>query len=127
MIAIIFAALAFLSLTFFTIQTYFNVGIIGQTICIILVALLAVIAVLSIYRPDRPVEIICVGTGVLIFSFIAIYDTRLMVGGRHTYTITPDDYIFAALSLYLDIINFFLNILRNVQITANEDTVIDFD
>ena len=40
-----------------------------------------------------------------------VYDTQLMMGGKHKYSIDPEEYIFAALNLYLDIINLFLYIL----------------
>lgn len=57
--------------------------------------------------------------GALLFSFYIIYDTQLMMGGKHKYSIHPDEYIFAALSLYIDIINLFLFILS--IITGNAD------
>jgi len=41
-----------------------------------------------------------------------VYDTQLMLGGKHKYAISMDEYVFAALNLYLDIINLFLYILR---------------
>ncbi len=34
-----------------------------------------------------------------------------MMGGSHKYAISPEEYVFAALNLYLDIINLFLYIL----------------
>lgn len=44
-----------------------------------------------------------------------IFDTQIMVGGRHKFAITPEEYIFAALTLYLDIIMLFLYILEIVS------------
>lgn len=49
--------------------------------------------------------------GALIFSMYIVYDTQLMMGGSHKYSIDPEEYIFAALNLYLDIINLFMYIL----------------
>lgn len=49
---------------------------------------------------------------ILIFVFYIIYDTQLIVGGDHKHQFCIDDYVFAALSLYLDIINLFLHLLR---------------
>jgi protein lifeguard len=34
------------------------------------------------------------------------------IKGKHKYSISPEDYIMAALNLYVDIINLFLMILR---------------
>jgi len=51
--------------------------------------------------------------GALIFSFYIVYDTQLIVGGRHAKTqFSVDDYCFAALNLYLDIINLFIMLLQ---------------
>jgi len=36
----------------------------------------------------------------------------MMMGGNHKFAISPEEYIFAAIALYLDIINIFLYILR---------------
>ena len=49
--------------------------------------------------------------GALIFSLYIVYDTQLMMGGKHKYALDPEEYVFAALSLYLDVINLFLYIL----------------
>lgn len=32
-------------------------------------------------------------------------------GGKHKYSISPEEYIFAALNLYIDIVNIFMYIL----------------
>merc|ERR1719464_2608381 len=49
--------------------------------------------------------------GVILFSFFIVYDTQLIVGGSHKVQFGIDDYCFAALNIYLDIINLFLEIL----------------
>eukprot|EP00440_Ansanella_granifera_P017152 gb/GFBE01018630.1/.p1 GENE.gb/GFBE01018630.1/~~gb/GFBE01018630.1/.p1 ORF type:complete len:280 (+),score=65.84 gb/GFBE01018630.1/:1-840(+) len=50
--------------------------------------------------------------GVIIFSFYIIYDTQMIIGGSHnSHQFSIDDYVFAALNLYLDIINLFLYLL----------------
>jgi FtsH-binding integral membrane protein len=51
--------------------------------------------------------------GSVLFSFYLLCDTQMILGGRHRkYQFSEDDYIFAALVLYLDIINLFLYILE---------------
>lgn len=57
--------------------------------------------------------------GALLFSFYLVYDTQLMLGGKHKYSISPEEYIFAALNLYLDIINIFLYILTIIGIARD--------
>jgi len=51
--------------------------------------------------------------GSLIFSMFIVYDTQLIVGGKHAqnqYSI--DDYAMAAISLYIDIIQLFMMLLQ---------------
>lgn len=62
---------------------------------------------------SRTFELIYAGAGTLIFSFYIVYDTQLIVGGKHqAQRFSIDDYVFAAINLYLDIINLFIMLLR---------------
>jgi len=56
------------------------------------------------------------GLAVCVLSFCIIYDTQLMLGewGGHKVSISIDEYVFAALNLYMDVVNLFLNILSLV-------------
>jgi FtsH-binding integral membrane protein len=50
--------------------------------------------------------------GVVIFSFYVVFDVQLILGGKHTkYRFGVDEFVFAALSVYLDIVNLFLYFL----------------
>eukprot|EP00941_MAST-03F_sp_MAST-3F-sp1_P003983 g3983.t1 len=51
--------------------------------------------------------------GVLIYSMFIVYDTQLILGGRHKrkFQFTIDQYVHAALSLYLDVILLFIQLL----------------
>ncbi|XP_023116707.1 protein lifeguard 1 [Amphiprion ocellaris] len=53
----------------------------------------------------------CLGT--LLFSLYLVFDTQLILGGKHRkYQVSPEEYIFAALNLYLDIVSLFLLLLQ---------------
>ncbi|GLI60681.1 hypothetical protein VaNZ11_002883 [Volvox africanus] len=60
---------------------------------------------------------ICVA-GVVLFSLYLIFDLQLLMGG-HKYALSPDEYVFASLSIYLDIINIFLYLL---QLLGSQDS-----
>merc|ERR1719379_1506895 len=47
--------------------------------------------------------------GVFLFTFFIVFDTQRIMGelGGHKYSFGIDDYVFAALNLYLDIIELF--------------------
>ena len=50
--------------------------------------------------------------GCLVFSMYLVYDTQLILGGQHAkFQFEVDDYVFAALNIYMDIINLFIYIL----------------
>ncbi|XP_047534996.1 uncharacterized protein LOC125069520 [Vanessa atalanta] len=67
--------------------------------------------ILAIIFRSNILNILYAAAGALIFSLYLVYDTQLMMGGKHKYSISPEEYIFAALNLYLDIVNIFLFIL----------------
>ena len=68
---------------------------------------------MGMFIHDRIYDIIYAGLGAFIFSFYIIYDTQLIIGGKHKkYQFRTDEHVFAALNLYLDIINLFLYLLR---------------
>lgn len=48
-----------------------------------------------------------------LFSAFLAYDTKLIVGGKHSkYRLNEKDYVFGAMSLYVDIVSIFLHILQ---------------
>ncbi|XP_034553684.1 protein lifeguard 1 [Notolabrus celidotus] len=57
----------------------------------------------------------CLGT--LLFSFYLVFDTQLILGGKNRkYEISPEEYVFAALNLYLDIVSLFLLLLQLISL-----------
>jgi FtsH-binding integral membrane protein len=58
-------------------------------------------------------------TDVIIYSLYLVYDTQLMIG-KFDNEYSVDDYVFAAINIYLDIINLFIYILRLVAIIKGE-------
>jgi len=57
-------------------------------------------------------QVIYAAGGALVFSVFIVYDTQLILGGNHAHEFSVDDYAMAAISLYLDIIQLFLALLR---------------
>ncbi|CAJ1061829.1 protein lifeguard 1 [Xyrichtys novacula] len=57
----------------------------------------------------------CLGT--LLFSLYLVFDTQLILGGKNRkYQISPEEYVYAALTLYLDIVNLFLLLLQLISL-----------
>ena len=64
------------------------------------------------YVKNETLNILYGGLGALVFSMYLIYDIHLICGGKHRkYQLSPDEYIFGAIAIYLDIINLFLDLL----------------
>merc|ERR1712137_98414 len=71
------------------------------------------IMILSFFTDVRWLVVLLDLCGVLLFTFYIVYDTQKILGswGGHKYEYSVDDYVFASISLYLDIINLFLCLL----------------
>ena len=68
---------------------------------------LFIFGVAIIYIPEKIIRLLFASVIALLFSVFLVYNTQLMLGGKHKYSISSEEYIFAALNLYLDIIIFF--------------------
>ncbi|KAL3284660.1 hypothetical protein HHI36_018814 [Cryptolaemus montrouzieri] len=99
-----------LGLTLFAFQTKWDFTMIGGFLFIACL-LLMIFGIVTIFTQGKTVKMIYASLGALLFSVYLIYDTQLMMGGQHKYSISPEEYVFAALNLYLDIINIFIYIL----------------
>lgn len=107
-----------LALTIFAMQTKWDFTACGG-ILFVCVIVLFLFGILAICMQNKVVNLIYASLGALIFSVYLVFDTQLMLGGKHKYSISPEEYIFAALNLYLDIINIFLYILAIVGGSRN--------
>lgn len=99
-----------LGLTLFAFQTKWDFTMMGG-ILFVAVIILFIFGIVAIFVHNRIVQLVYASLGALIFSIYLVYDTQLMMGGKHKYSISPEEYIFAALNLYVDIINIFMYIL----------------
>lgn len=75
------------------------------------IIILFILAIFAVIFQDRTLTLIYASLGAFLFCVYLVYDIQLMMGGKHKYSISPEEYIFAALNIYLDIINIFIYIL----------------
>jgi hypothetical protein len=104
-----------LALTLFAFQTKWDFTVMGGGL-FVAVIILMLFGILTIFIKGKIMTLIYASAGALIFSLYLIYDTQLMMGGKHKYSISPEEYIFAALNLYLDIVNMFIYILTIIGV-----------
>ena len=66
--------------------------------------------ILEIFFPIPLLRLLVIYFSLMIFSIYLIYDVQLVIGdNRHKFS--EDDYILAALNIYLDIVNIFIQLL----------------
>lgn len=99
-----------LGLTLFAFQTKWDFTVMGGVLFVAIIILM-IFGIVAMFFPGKTISMVYASFGALLFCIYLIYDTQLMMGGKHKYSISPEEYIFAALNLYLDIVNIFIYIL----------------
>ncbi|XP_005728462.1 glutamate receptor, ionotropic, N-methyl D-aspartate-associated protein 1a (glutamate binding) [Pundamilia nyererei] len=79
-------------------------------VCLIVLLLFSI---LCIFIRHKILHIVYASLGALLFTCFLAVDTQLLLGNKKL-ALSPEEYIFAALNLYTDIINIFLYILAIV-------------
>ena len=75
--------------------------------------LLIVVGLLQVWFRDQLLQTLLAAGGALLFSMYIVYDMQLILGGKHRkHQFSIDDDALAAISLFLDIVNLFLNLLE---------------
>jgi len=114
LVAAIITAFIVASLTMYAFTTRTDFSGMGPYLFCALIGLL-VLQIMTMILQIPLLHSVYAGFGAILFSCYLVYDTQIIVGGKHvTYQICIDDYAFAALVLYLDIINIFLMVLHLV-------------
>ncbi|EIN11625.1 UPF0005-domain-containing protein [Punctularia strigosozonata HHB-11173 SS5] len=97
----------FLGLTLFTLQSKYDFSGMGPWLFGGLIALVMA-GFVGVFLPfSKTTDLLFAIGGTLLFSGYVVYDTYI-INAR----LSPDEFIMGAISLYLDFINLFLNILR---------------
>uniref|UniRef100_D3TQR8 N-methyl-D-aspartate receptor glutamate-binding subunit n=1 Tax=Glossina morsitans morsitans TaxID=37546 RepID=D3TQR8_GLOMM len=99
-----------LVLTIFAMQSKYDFTACGG---ILLTALVCVVifGFITIFWNHQILRTMYACLGAFVACILFIYDTQLMMGGDHKYSISPEEYIFAALNLYMDVGRIFLFVL----------------
>jgi FtsH-binding integral membrane protein len=75
--------------------------------------------IVGLFWVNRTLYLIISWVGAVLFSLYLLLDLQMLMGGKMI-SISPDEYIFAAVHIYLDIINIFLNILSVLTLSSRE-------
>jgi protein lifeguard len=108
LLAVGITAVLCLALTLFAFQTKWDFTVLGGGLYIACLVLL-IFGMLVFIIPVPVLSLVYASLGALLFSIYLIYDTQLLMGGNHKYAISPEEYVAAALTLYMVCIGVLLN------------------
>jgi len=111
-------AVVTLAITVFAFQTKYDFTMMGGCLFVALIVLMC-FGFLTIFFHSKIIRLVYACLGALIFGLYLVFDTQMMMGGSKKYSISPEEYIFAALNLYIDIVMLFLYILEIIGLAKN--------
>lgn len=97
-------------LTIFAFQTKVDLTASGGALLSLLLTLILA-SILQSFLHVPWMQLAISAGGALLFSVYLVFDIQLLIGGGSA-SLSPDEYVYGALSLYLDALNLFLYILR---------------
>ncbi|KAK7887170.1 hypothetical protein WMY93_026791 [Mugilogobius chulae] len=110
--AMLATTLVSLALSLFAFQSKWDFTMLNGSLWVLMWTLISFCLLCAILR-SQYVYIVYACLGTLVFSLYLVFDTQLIVGGKHRkYEMSPEEYVFAALNLYVDIVSLFLLLLQ---------------
>ncbi|KAM9803600.1 protein lifeguard 3 isoform 2-T3 [Syngnathus typhle] len=107
-------ALVCVTVTVFCFQTKVDFTSCGGFLCIAAILLVILGMVTSIVLAFHYVpwlHMLYAAIGAIVYTLFLVYNTQLLIGNREL-AISPEEYVYGALSLYIDIVHIFLFILQ---------------
>ncbi|XP_057613777.1 protein lifeguard 4 [Chionomys nivalis] len=112
--AFILTTAVFFGLTAYTLQSKRDFSRFGAGLFAVL-WILCLAGFLKVFFHSEAVELVLASLGALLFCGFIIYDTHALM-----YQLSPEEYVLAAISLYLDVINLFLYLLRFLEAVSKK-------
>ncbi|PSN56947.1 Protein lifeguard 2, partial [Blattella germanica] len=67
--------------------------------------------IIQLFIQSKILHLVIAGIGTAIFSLFLMYDTQQIMGGKRV-EISPEEYVYGAMTLYLDVIQIFCYMLQ---------------
>ncbi|CAG2171460.1 unnamed protein product [Oppiella nova] len=121
--AVAITAVVCLALTVFAFQTKIDFTVFNGLLFVAMI-ILTLFGFVAMFWRSNVVHLIYSALGALLFSATSgptsggqylVVDTQMLIGGTHSIQISSEEYIFAALTLYIDIVQLFIYILHLVS------------
>ncbi|XP_071355083.1 protein lifeguard 3-like [Trachinotus anak] len=107
-------AVVCIAVTIFCFQTKVDFTSCGGFLCIAAILLMIIGIVTAIVLSFQYVpwlHMLYAAIGAVVYTLFLVYNTQLLIGNREL-AISPEEYVYGALSLYVDIVHIFLFILQ---------------
>lgn len=104
-----------LALTLFAFQTRVDFTTFNGIMVVVLLVAVITLAISLFFPTSKLFILIASSIMAIIMGIFLVIDTQMIIGGTHSVQMSPEEYVFAAINLYLDIINMFLYILGIVS------------
>lgn len=111
LLGLLIAATVSLALIVYAAQTSVDFTASGGILYSALVVLSAV-SLANWFLGFKTLHLLIAGCGALLFSAYLVYDVQLLASGESCYQVSADEYVFAAINVYTDIISLFMYILQ---------------
>jgi len=111
-------AVVTLGITIFAFQTKYDFTMMGGCLFVLVIVLFC-FGILTIFFYSKILRLVYACLGALVFGLYLVFDTQIMLGGNRKLAISPEEYIFAALNLYVDIIMLFLYLLQIIGLVKD--------
>ncbi|XP_032973192.1 protein lifeguard 4 [Rhinolophus ferrumequinum] len=112
--AFVLTTAVFLGLTLYTLQSKRDFSKFGAGLFAVL-WILCLSGILKLFFYSETMELVVAAVGALLFCGFIIYDTHSLM-----HRLSPEEYVLAAINLYLDIINLFLHLLRFLEAASKK-------
>ena len=108
--AVVICAAVSLALTMYSLQTKWGFTLWGGVVFLAVVVVPAS-TILATCIPYHFLPVMFGSLGALLFGCYLVFDIQWVLGDQHNYSISPEEYIFAALNVSLDIVHIFIYVL----------------
>ncbi|XP_054723499.1 protein lifeguard 1-like [Uloborus diversus] len=98
-----------LAVSLFSFHTKFDFTSCGGLLFIVAIVFF-LFGIITIFTYNKIMLTIYAAGGALLFTLFLAYDTQMLMGGKK-HELSPEEHIFAAMQLYLDIVNIFMYLL----------------
>ncbi|XP_060119293.1 protein lifeguard 3 isoform X2 [Heteronotia binoei] len=116
LLAMIITAVVAVAVTVFCFQTKVDFTSCTGLFCVLGIVVMVtgiITAVVLSFKYVYWLHMLYAAIGAIVFTLFLAFDTQLVLGNRR-HTISPEDYVFGALEIYMDVVRIFLFLLQIV-------------